>query len=564
MAVLPQMRPGFLTMRNAAQGPQWLHSKQSEPSARSGITHAQRSPPHSGDQPGILAVREKTTSAHDHSAPTNISRQPALDRELTLPGAVALNMLDMIGVGPFITLPLMVVAMGGPQAMLGWLLGAGLAMCDGLVWAELGAAMPQAGGSYEFLRMIYSGKSERASKGGGRGGPGRMVAFLFIWQLTFSAPLSIASGCIGLSQYAGYLEPSLRQVLYTRELSAHLPLLGGFTSRLSLGAGSAVAIAACLLAMLLLYRNIRSIGRLSELLWVGVMGTIAWILFAGFTHFHANLAFDFPAGAFHPSKEFFLGLGSAMLIASYDYWGYYNICFLGGEVKNPGRNIPRAVLISIAVVAALYLLMNISVLGVLPWRELAGSSASTARLSVIALFFQRIYGPAAGKIAAVLVMWTAFASIFSLMLGYSRVPYAAARDGNYFRVFGRLHPTKHFPHISLLVMGSVAALFCLLDLKQVIAALVVIRIVLQFLLQHIGVMWLRRAQPHLHRPFRIWLYPWPPLLAAVGFAYILFSRADFQRELSYAAAIILSGCAIYLLRSWRRREWPFRGRTVGI
>src|ERR1700749_1883043 len=116
-----------------------------------------------------------------------------LDRTLTLRGAVGLNMLDMIGVGPFITLPLILAAMGGPQAMLGWILGAGLALCDGLVWAELGAAMPEAGGSYAFLRRIYGGRD-------GKGRAGRFLAFLYVFQLSFSAPLSVASGCIGLSQ----------------------------------------------------------------------------------------------------------------------------------------------------------------------------------------------------------------------------------------------------------------------------------------------------------------------------------------------------------------------------
>src|SRR5271156_4497638 len=126
-----------------------------------------------------------------------------LKRQLSLGNAVSLNMMNMIGVGPFITLPLVVVAMGGPQAMLGWILGALIAVCDGLVWAELGAAMPEAGGSYTFLREIY-----------GRHGAGRMISFLYIWQLGFTAPLSIASGCIGLAQYAAYLWPVLNATVF--------------------------------------------------------------------------------------------------------------------------------------------------------------------------------------------------------------------------------------------------------------------------------------------------------------------------------------------------------------
>src|SRR6202043_3396500 len=207
----------------------------------------------------------------------------------------------------------------------------------------------------------------------------------------------------------------------------------------------------------------------SSLLWLGVMGTIGWIILAGVTHFDARQAFDFPPGAFSLSRDFFRGLGAAMLIASYDYWGYYNVCFLGDEIKDPGKNIPRAVLLSIAAVACIYVVMNISILGVVPWRDLANSGTSHAELHVVSTFMQKVYGSRAAGIASVLVMWTAFASVFSLMLGYSRVPYAAALDGNYFRVFARVHPVYRFPHISLLALGGAGLLFCFFSLADVIS-----------------------------------------------------------------------------------------------
>ena len=203
-----------------------------------------------------------------------------------------------------------------------------------------------------------------------------------------------------------------------------------------------------LIAVTLLYRNLAGIRVIAATMWTTVMATIAWILFTGVAHGHLAQAFSFPPGAFHPSPAFFTGLGSAMLIATYDYWGYYNVTFLGGEVKDPARTVPRAILISIVLVAAMYLAMNISVLAVLPWQGLVGVQDLEARRAVISLLMQSAYGPrlgpTLGKLAAVLVMLTAFASVFSLLLGYSRIPYAAARDGNYFRVFGRLH-RKGFP-----------------------------------------------------------------------------------------------------------------------
>ena len=300
------------------------------------------------------------------------------------------------------------------------------------------------------------------------------------------------------------------------------------------------------------------------MVWVGVMGTIGWIIFVGLTHFNARQAFDFPPGAFTLSRDFFHGLGGVMLIAAYDYWGYYNVCFLGDEVKEPGRNIPRALLLSIVAVACLYVVMNISVLGVVPWREMAQAGASNSKLYVISTFMQRTLGQRAGAVVSVLIMWTAFASVFSLMLGYSRVPYAAAVDGNYFRAFARVHPVHKFPYVSLLALAGVAALFCFLRLADLIAALVVIRILLQFLVQSIGVIVLRIRRPDMPRPFRMWLYPMPALVAAGSFIFILFSRRDFEREIRYAGVILVAGLVIFCVRAWRRREWPFGGSSLVV
>jgi basic amino acid/polyamine antiporter, APA family len=484
-----------------------------------------------------MAIKEPT----QHS-----SSGTPLVRGISLGSATALNMIDMIGVGPFITIPLIVAAMGGPQAMLGWVLGAVLAICDGLVWAELGAAMPGSGGSYRYLKEIYGPQTL-----------GRLVSFLFIWQLSFSAPLSIASGCVGLSQYAAYFFPGLERVWAARTLTLNLPLLGQLQLSWVAMPATFVAIGVCLVTAFLLYRRITAIAWLSKLLWIGVMGTIGWIIIAGLTHFNARMAFDFPPGAFRLSGDFFHGLGGAMLIAAYDYWGYYNVCFLGDEIKEPGKNIPRALLLSILAVACLYVVMNVSILGVVPWREMAQSGAANNKLYVVSTFMQRAYGHGAGAVVSVLVMWTAFASVFSLMLGYSRVPYAAALDGNYFRAFARVHPVHQFPYVSLLALAGVAALFCFLRLADLIAALVVIRIILQFLVQSVGVMVLRVRRPEMPRPFRMWLYPMPPLLAAGSFVFILVSRNGFQREIRYAAVILVVGVVVYALRAWRKSEWPF-------
>ncbi|HYW74465.1 MAG TPA: amino acid permease, partial [Pyrinomonadaceae bacterium] len=474
------------------------------------------------------------------------ANEDQLIRGVGLWGATTLNMIDMIGVGPFITIPLIIAAMGGPQAMLGWILGALLVVCDGLVWAELGAALPGSGGSYRYLSEIYGPRKF-----------GHLMSFLFIWQLTFSAPLSIASGSIGLAQYATYIFPWLG-----RETKVALPILGNV--EINALPVALVAIAALSLAVFLLYRRITLIERFSKFLWIGVMLTIVWVIVSGVTHFKPQLAFDFPPGAFSLRPEFFTGLGAALLVAVYDYWGYYNVCFLGGEVKDPGRNIPRAVLLSILFVAIIYIVMNVSILGVIPWREFAGTADTPAQRYVIASFMERLYGTKAGVVATALIMWTAFASVFSLLLGYSRVPFAAARDGNYFRIFARVHPQHRFPYISLLVMGGIAALFCFFRLADVIAALVVIRILVQFLAQIAGVMVLRVRRPDLPRPFRMWLYPVPALVALAGFVYVLISRKNFLKEIKYAAVLVLVGLTVYFIRARKRDEWPWKSAPPAV
>lgn len=477
----------------------------------------------------------------------NPSSEPTtLIRGMGLGSATALNMIDMIGVGPFITMPLVLSAMGGPQALLGWVLGALLAVCDGLVSAELSASLPGSGGSYRFLRESYGPKRW-----------GRLISFLFIWQVSFSAPLSIATGCIGLAGYAAYYWPDLETVYARHDAMVHIPWAGPLQVNWIVTPGTAVAVAICFLTVLLLYRRITAIGRLSKIMWLVVMATIGWIIFAGLTHFNAARAFDFPPGAFKLSHGFFVGLGGAMLVATYDYWGYYNVAFLGDEIKDPEKNIPRAMLLSILLVACLYLMMNVCILAVVPWREMLVAGHNNSGLYVVSLFMERVYGAWAARLVTGLVMATAFASVFSLMLGYSRVPYAAALDGNYFKAFARVHPVYRFPHISLLALGVVAAAFCFLRLKDAIAALVVIRLILQFLVQAIGLLVLRIRRPDLPRPFRMWLYPVPVLLACAGFLFILFKRENWQKEMRYAAVILLTGVMIYLVRAWKDSAWPF-------
>jgi fructoselysine transporter len=463
--------------------------------------------------PPQKSVPVTDASKHSSSAP-KMQQDPGLVRGLGLKEAVALNMIDMIGIGPFVVSPLVIRAMGGPQALLAWTAGAVLALLDGFVWSELGAALPRAGGSYVFLREAYGPQKW-----------GRLMSFLFVWQTLIQAPLVIASGAIGFSQYATYLH--------------------SFTAYQQKAISGGVVV----LLVVLLYRRITTIGKISVLLWVGVIGTMIWLIGGGITHFNPALAFSFPPGAFHLSHLFFAGLGAAMVSTTYTYWGYYNICHLGGELREPEKNIPRGIFISIIGIAVLYLAMQTSILGVVPWQQAQNSPF------LVSTFVETISGPFAARVATMLVLWIAFASIFAALLGYSRVPYAAALDGSFFSIFSRVHPQKKFPHVSLLFLGAVAFVSSLLfRLSTVIAAILATRLLVQFIGQAIGLILLHRRWPPERFPFKMWLYPLPAILTMCGWAALFWATGSARK---WGLLLIGLGILAFLLRAREVRQWPF-------
>lgn len=439
-----------------------------------------------------------------------------LERGIGLRGAISTNVLMMIGIGPFLTIPLVLADMGGPQAILGWVLGAAISACDGLVWAELGSAMPRSGGPYYYLLEAFGPRKM-----------GRLISFLFLWQAMLIGPLSIASGAVGFAQYARYLMPSL--------------------------SGSQMewmAAVVCLLNMVLLMRNIRSINLLSVVIAVIVLGTTGWIALSGMLHFHPSLAFDFPHGAFKLSTGFFAGLGSATLVAVYDYGGYYNVCLVGEEVRNPRKTIPRSILIAIAVVAVLYLLMNVSILGVVPWRTAMHSTA------IVSLFIEQLYGTTGGAIVTVLILVATFGSVFAVLLGYSRIPYAAATEGRFFSIFARLHKRGQYPIVAVLVMGLLSSFACIFSLADLITTLIVVQTLLQFIGQCVAVIILHKRFRKERNCFRMPFFPIPALIALAGWSYIVVSSGW---KYSLIALLLLSlGIAGFLLHSRKVREWPFK------
>lgn len=450
-----------------------------------------------------------------------------LVRRFGLLQATALNMSNMIGIGPFITIPLLMTALGGPQALAGWLVAVIIVIADGLVWSELGAAMPGSGGSYRYLR-----------EGFGRERWGRLVAFLFIWQFILSGPLEIASGYIGFARYLRYVWPDL-------------------TPAGTMG----VAMMVGLLNIAMLYRRIESIGTLTVSLWVGTLITTAAVIATGAMNFDPAIAFDMPDGAFSFSVGFLLGLGAASRVGIYDYLGYYNVCYIGDEVSNPGRVIPRSILISVLAVAVIYIGINLSIIGVVPWREFVPASEHPQSDFIVSIFMERVYGSRVATMFTALVLWTAFGSVFALLLGYSRIPYAAAVDGTFFKAFARLHPTKQFPHVSLLLIGLVSIACSTLSLGMVIDALITTRILVQFIGQIVALTLLRRHAPDMPRPFKVWLYPLPNLVALFGWIF-LFATSGWE-VISFGLGTLMLGVAVFFAWTWKTRRWPFVEPAVG-
>ncbi len=445
---------------------------------------------------------------------------PTLQRRLGLFQSTVLNMIDMVGIGPFITLPIVMGLMGG-MFLYAWIAGAVLSLIDAMIWSELGAAYPLAGGSYNFLKEAY-----------GKNGMGRMMSFLYVWQTVIQAPLVAASAAIGFSQYLGYLVQlnPLQQ--------------------------KAVSGAVIILVTFLLYRKIDSIGKIGVLLWSGVILTLGWIIIAGISNGNFMQPLQQINASFSWKHLLSFTFGQACVKTIYSYLGYYNVCHLGGEIKEPGKNIPRSMFISVIGIAILYLAVNVSVSSVISWQEIQQWCASGKNPFVISTFIERLYGHTSANIITVMILWVALASLFAVMLGYSRVPYAAAADGVFFKVFAKLHPVKNFPYVSLLVLAAFAFVFSLLlKMADVISGILAMRIMIQFIGQAAGVVLLRKRNGTLNLPYKMPLYPLPIILA-IGMWLFIFYATGLAVIKSFLI-VFCTGLAVYFMYAKWQRQWPF-------
>lgn len=462
-----------------------------------------------------------------------------LSRGLGLWPATAVNLTQIVGSGVFVTIPLILGVLPGAYALLAWVVAGVLILADGMVWGELGAALPAAGGSYHFLL-----------EGFGRARWGRLMAFLFVWQILLSGPLEVGSGLVAAAQFSTALGPEFKAFDAAHTAAAEVPVGDGKTVGVAVGPTRLFGFGLGVVIFALLYRRVTDLGRLSVVFLAGVLVTIGWVLAEGAARFDPGLAFDTALAPGEQPADFGLALGAGMGLAIYSYLGYYNVCYLGGEIRDPGRTVPRAILLSASTVVVLFTLVHLAITGVVPWRE-----AAAAKDNLTAEFMVRARGAWAGRVVTVLLIGSCFASAFSGALGYSRVPYAAARGGHFFGWFGAVHPRLRIPHRSLLLVGGMILFWSFFSLEAVITALIATRILEQFVAQVVAVVLLRRLRPDLPRPWRMWLYPLPCVVALVGWLYVYGSTGRFF--IALGAGTLQVGAVVFLVAAWRKGEWPF-------
>ena len=446
-----------------------------------------------------------------------------LIRGVGLRGAVAINTITMIGIGPLITIPLVLGALHGPLSLIGWIAGAVLALCDGLVWAELGSRYPGSGGTYGYLRAVFGPRKL-----------GALLSFVFVWQTIVSVPLLQASGYIGFANYAGYLLPQLS----TNPMAQKL-----------------VAIGVGIVTLLALYRGITAVAKVGVVLAVVVLFTLACVIAAAFAHFS-------PAQAFAPvaGDSFWNGLragfGPALIIAMYDYVGYGAANAIGDEVIAPQRTLPRAIVIAIGLVAAAYIALQTGVLGAIRWETIvprADGSLPALGQYVASAVVERSFGVPAAVVVTLLILITAFASVYGNLLGFSRIPFAAASDGAFFAAFAHVHPRHRFPDRALLVIGLLALPACFFSLDAAIAWLTAGVVLIQPIGQLAALATLRRRGERA--PFRMWLYPLPALIALAGWIFVFLSSGT--AAMAFGLGSVALATLAFLNGARRQAAWPF-------
>lgn len=435
---------------------------------------------------------------------------PVLRRDLGLRHATVLNMIDMVGIGPFTALPIILIAFPGKFSLIPWCIGAIISLLDGFIWSELGSAWPKAGGSYIFLQELFKGKT------------GKVLSFLYIVQTSFHTPLVVTSACLGFINYFSYILP------------------------LTFVQGKVVMICVVIVTIFLLYRNIINVGKIGFMLSIIVIGMLLWTIVTGILAFDTSI---FQINSLQNNSlssisgiSFWMVTGMYTTKSIYAYLGYYNVCHIGSEIKQPGKNIPKSIFISIAGIAVLYISMQLVMAGAIKQNEIVNEN-----VPLVSLLFEHVYGKNFGIIASVLLLIVAASSLFALLLGYTRIIYAASMEGMHLKIFQHLHPTKNFPDYALLIFGSIAIVSCLVFNKpsDVFRFIVVTRIFIQFIPQVVGLALMRIKKRTHELNYKMPFFPIISTISILAWLFV-FCTSGYKYSL-FGISIILLGLLIYFL-----------------
>jgi len=461
------------------------------------------------------------------------------DKKLTLLQAIGLNTMNMFGTGPFITIPFVVAATdpAGPQALLGYAMAAFACMNDSLIWSELGSIWPDSGGSYVYLRELY-----------GRNKFGRLMAFLFVWQIMVSGPMECASGFIATAQYISYIDGNN-----------------------SYWHHAGIAFIMCLLTIFALYREIDDVGSITIVLWIATLMAIIFVIIVGYTTFDTELIQPHPE-AFNDGGKLFMSLGIAARYAVYDFTGYYDVNFVGKEVQNPTRTIPIACISTCCVVACVFFLVDVAVMGSLEWRAEHGGyvrlvqSGDNSANYIMAIFCETHISRSFAIFFTLVVAVTIFGSCFSFMIGLAQIPYTAAKDGYFYDWLSHEHPTmRGLSDYSLLFVGAISCLFCFVELSVVIEGMLTMQLLIQFIAQSVGLIYYRYYLPINEQEkgaFNVPWFPLPNIIQIIIFSFIFLTTDNYLIKngtplMEVALLFLITGIVFYFLWAKNKGFWPY-------
>jgi len=451
-----------------------------------------------------------------------------LKRELGAWAASSIVVGTVIGSGIFLVPRAMIQRVGTPSLVFGvWVFGGLLSLAGALTYSELSAALPEAGGEYAYLREAY----------------GPLWAFLYAWtQMWVAKSGSIATLATAFFYYLTNFLPAMDRVFYTLDLP-----LGPQGGPLELRYGQLFAMALILALAWLNYFGVKLGGRVQVAVTVVKVALIFFIILAG-------LGFGHPAGAAGGRPLVPLtsaGFFAALVAALWAYDGWNNVSMVASEVRDPQRNLPRALVFGTAAVIGIYLLANAAYFHVLTASEVASSPRVASEM------MGRILGAPGAAAVSIAAMISIFAALNGSILTGSRVPYAAARDGLFFRAAARVHPLYSTPSVSILALSSWAALLVLSGRYEQLFTYVIFASWILYGMTAASVIVLRRKRPALERPYRVWGYPWVPgTFVIVALVLVLSTLFDSPRESLMGIGLILLGLPFYLFWNKRRLgEW---------